>query len=167
VLAKTRPVRTVEWETLYSDNVTWVFRLMLGRVGNLPDAEDLTAEVFLTALPYLRTGADVEQVRAYLRATARTVLARHWRSAFSTEAAALELAKTVDATTENAPVGTATQQAELILDALPDPYRSVLRLRYLHAYSLKETASELGITLSNAKVIQHRALKLAASLGGR
>jgi RNA polymerase sigma-70 factor (ECF subfamily) len=148
---------------LYSDNVTWVFRLMLGRVGNLPDAEDLAAEVFLTALPYLRTEADVRQVRAYLRATARTVLAQHWRSASTTEATALELAKTAPAQT--AAAGPATRQAELILDALPDPYRSVLRLRYLHSYSLKETASELGITLSNAKVIQHRALKLAAALG--
>jgi RNA polymerase sigma factor (sigma-70 family) len=166
-VSKTRPVRTVEWETLYSDNVTWVFRLMVGRVGNVADAEDLTAEVFLTALPYLRTEADVREVRAYLRATARTVLARHWRSASTTEAAALELAKTADAPTENPNGGVATQQAELILDALPDPYRSVLRLRYLLSYSLKETASELGITLSNAKVIQHRALKLAASLDGR
>jgi RNA polymerase sigma factor (sigma-70 family) len=157
---------------LYSDNVTWVFRLMVGRVGNLPDAEDLTAEVFLTALPYLRTEADVRQVRAYLRATARTVLARHWQSASTTEATALELAKTADAATETGPTeagpgGEATQQAQLILDALPDPYQAVLRLRYLHSYSLKETASELGITLSNAKVIQHRALKLAAALGGR
>lgn len=161
-------MRRPEWETLYSDNVTWVFRLMVGRVGNLADAEDLTAEVFLTALPYLRCEADVQQVRAYLRATARTVLAGHWQSTFATEAAALELAKTVDSPPETEQHGgKATQQAELILDALPDRYRSVLRLRYLHSYSLKETASELGISLANAKVIQHRALKLAAELAGR
>ena len=43
----------------------------------------------------------------------------------------------------------------------------MLRLRYLHSYSLKEIASELGISLSNAKVIQHRALKLAAELAGQ
>ena len=161
-------MRRAEWETLYSDNVTWVFRLMVGRVGNLPDAEDLTAEVFLTALPYLRAEADVEQVRAYLRATARTVLAGHWRSTFATEATAIELAKTVDSPPEpEQDGGEATQQAELILEALPDRYRSVLRLRYLHSYSLKEIASELGISLSNAKVIQHRALKLAAELAGQ
>ena len=38
------------WDAVYRDNVTWVYRLMYGKVGNQPDAEDLTAEVFMTAL---------------------------------------------------------------------------------------------------------------------
>ncbi|MDT5244494.1 MAG: hypothetical protein QOD36_1870, partial [Mycobacterium sp.] len=39
-----------DWDAIYRDNVTWVYRLMYGKVGNQPDAEDLTAEVFMTAL---------------------------------------------------------------------------------------------------------------------
>jgi hypothetical protein len=42
-------------------------------------AEDLTAEVFLAALRPLRLSASMAEVRAYLRASARTVLAAHWR----------------------------------------------------------------------------------------
>ena len=38
-----------DWDAVYRDNVTWVYRLMFGKVGNQPDAEDLTAEVFMTA----------------------------------------------------------------------------------------------------------------------
>ncbi|MDT5211280.1 MAG: hypothetical protein QOF67_3695, partial [Mycobacterium sp.] len=34
-----------DWDAIYRDNVTWVYRLMYGKVGNQPDAEDLTAEV--------------------------------------------------------------------------------------------------------------------------
>ncbi len=162
------------WDSLYRDNVTWVLRLMVGKVGNWPDAEDLTAEVFLTALPRLRSGADARQVRAYLRATARTVLASHWRSTFTSEAAAAELATLAGLANLAGVAGLepepdercdATQtRAKLILDALPEQYRQVLQLRFLCSYSLKETASELGITLANTKVTQHRALRLAAEL---
>jgi sigma-70-like protein len=70
------PLRLVEgeaytgWEAIYLDNVQRIYRLMFSKVGNRPDAEDLTAEVFLTALRPLRTSASVGEVRAYLLATA-------------------------------------------------------------------------------------------------
>ena len=48
-----------DWDAVYRDNVTWVYRLMYSKVGNQPDAEDLTAEVFMTALKPLRVSATV------------------------------------------------------------------------------------------------------------
>ncbi len=80
-----RPLRVVpdggypNWEAVYQENATWVYRTIFARVGNRADAEDVTAEVFLAALRPLRLTASVGEVRAYLRATARTVLAAHWR----------------------------------------------------------------------------------------
>ena len=35
-----------DWESVYRDNVERLYRLMYARVGNRPDAEDLTSEVF-------------------------------------------------------------------------------------------------------------------------
>src|SRR3954466_14922375 len=67
------------WEDVYRENAEGVYRLMFSRGGNTPGAEDLTAEVLLAAIPRLRPGASVGEVRAYLRATARTALAEHWR----------------------------------------------------------------------------------------
>src|SRR6478735_7154324 len=64
-----------DWEAVYRDNVERVYRLMFAKVGNRPDAEDLTAEVFLAALRPLRVSASAAEVRAYLLTTARTVLA--------------------------------------------------------------------------------------------
>src|SRR4051812_50145531 len=55
--------------------------MMFSKVGIRPDAEDLTTEVFLSALRPLRVSASVGEVRAYLLSTARTVLAGHWRGA--------------------------------------------------------------------------------------
>src|SRR5689334_5077522 len=71
--------RYASWDAVYRDNVERVYRLMFARVGNRPDAEDLTGEVFLAALPRLREAASVGEVRAYLLAVCRTVLAEHWR----------------------------------------------------------------------------------------
>src|SRR2546429_5948474 len=66
------------WESIYRDNVDGLYRLMYAKVGNAADAEDLTAEVFVSAVPRLRTGAHIGEVRAYLLAGAPTVLADHW-----------------------------------------------------------------------------------------
>ncbi|MDT7615236.1 MAG: polymerase sigma-70 factor, subfamily [Pseudonocardiales bacterium] len=77
--------RYADWQAVYRDNVERIYRLMFAEVGNRADAEDLTAEVFLAALGPLRVSASVGEVRAYLLATARTVLARHWRATMGRE----------------------------------------------------------------------------------
>ena len=74
--------RYADWEAIYQDNATWVYRTMFARVGNRADAEDLTAEVFLAALRPLRAWP---RCGAYRRATARTVLAAHWRATLGRE----------------------------------------------------------------------------------
>src|ERR1700729_3982912 len=68
-----------DWESVYRDNIDRLYRLMYARVGNRADAEDLTAEVFKTALGPLRLASSKGEVRSYLLVTARTVLASHWR----------------------------------------------------------------------------------------
>ena len=82
--------RYADWESVYKDNVTWVYRTIYTRVGNRADAEDLTAEVFLAALRPLRLSASMAEVRAYLRASARTVLAAHWRETLGREVTTIE-----------------------------------------------------------------------------
>src|SRR5580698_8428652 len=66
-----------DWESVYQDNIDRLYRLMYARVGNRADAEDLTSEVFRTALGPLRLASSKGEVRSYLLATARTVLASH------------------------------------------------------------------------------------------
>ncbi|KOU49177.1 RNA polymerase sigma factor [Streptomyces sp. WM6378] len=153
-----------DWESVYRDNVSLVFRVMFSRVGNRMDAEDLTTEVFLAALGPLRTTATVPEVRAYLLATARTVLAAHWRRVLGHEVTTLA-ADHLDELAAREPsdqVSDAPQRARAILDALPERYRRILELRFLEARSVKEAAAELGVSVTNAKVLQHRALRHAA-----
>jgi RNA polymerase sigma-70 factor (ECF subfamily) len=58
----------------------------------------------------------------------------------------------------------APQQAERILAALPERYRRILQLRFLDACTVAEAAQALGISVANAKVLQHRALRRAAEV---
>jgi RNA polymerase sigma-70 factor (ECF subfamily) len=157
-----------DWDAVYRDNVERVYRLMYSKVGNRADAEDLTAEVFTAALRPLRVSASAPEVRAYLFTTARTVLAGHWRRTLGHEVTVLDtdderwLVAPSIAPEEptNAPI-----QAAALLAELPEKQRQILQLRFLQACSLKEAAAAMGITVTNAKVLQHRALRAAAKIG--
>ena len=154
-----------DWEAVYRDNVERVYRLMFTKVGNRPDAEDLTAEVFLAALGPLRISASAAEVRAYLLATARTVLAGHWRRTLGREITTFN----EDDTLDPVPAGTAAssdtpEQAAAILASLPEPYRRILELRFLESCSVREAAAAMGVSVTYAKVLQHRALRRAAQL---
>jgi RNA polymerase sigma-70 factor (ECF subfamily) len=162
-----RPDTYPGWEAIYRDNVERVYRLMFSKVGNRADAEDLTTEVFLAALRPLRVSANVGEVRAYLLATARTVLAAHWRRTLGRQITGLDADRIEDVFPEPPSTDKATARAHSILAALPERYRRILHLRFLEAYSIKEAAAEMGISVANAKVLQHRALRQAAAADER
>jgi RNA polymerase sigma factor (sigma-70 family) len=151
-----------DWETIYSDNVDRLYRLMFARVGNRPDAEDLTAEVFKVALRPLRLSASPPEIRSYLFVTAQTVLANHWRRRFGIEVTTLDADIEVPHFEEAAGESQAPGRVAKILADLPDRYRRILELRFLESMSLREAAQAMGVSVGNAKVLQHRALRLAA-----
>jgi RNA polymerase sigma-70 factor (ECF subfamily) len=138
-----------------------IYRLLFSRVGNRQDAEDLTSEVFRSALRPLRLSASDPEIRSYLRLTAQAVLASYWRRRFGLEVTTLdpdsELPDDNDLVQSDA-----AKRAAQILDGLPERYRHILELRFLEGHSIKEAARSMNISVSNAKVLQHRALRLAA-----
>jgi RNA polymerase sigma-70 factor (ECF subfamily) len=162
-----------EWETIYRDHVVGVFRFIHARCGNRPDAEDLTADIFLRALPRLRTAASSGEIHGYLIATARTVLADFWARSYAVPAgglddrAAAEPAGSLDEDDLDKDRRQKAARAEELLGRLSESHRAVLDLRFLRGYSIKETAAALGISTANAKVIQWRALRRAAALDER
>src|SRR5258708_22824243 len=62
------------------DELELVYAFIYARVGNRPDAEDLTQQVAMKAIPRLRPGAPASAIRGYLFATARSVLGAFWRT---------------------------------------------------------------------------------------
>src|SRR3984957_8624720 len=114
-----------DWESVYRDNVSRLYRLMYSRVGNRPDAEDLTSEVFRTALGPLRLGSSKGEVRAYLLMTAQTVLASHWRRHLGLSVTSIDPDADSACLAEPSgsdPPSSAPSRANQILGALPDRY---------------------------------------------
>jgi RNA polymerase sigma factor (sigma-70 family) len=156
-----------DWESVYRDNVDRLYRLMYARVGNRADAEDLTSEVFSTALPPLRLASSKGEVRSYLLVTAKTVLASHWRRRLGLPVTSIDPESDISYLAEPSSPGEpsdAPRRADRILVALPDRYRRILELRFLEACSIKEAAHTMDVSVSNAKVLQHRALRMASQV---
>lgn len=140
-----------------------VYAFIYARVGNRADAEDLTQQVAMKAIPRLRQGAPVSAIRGYLFATARSVLGGFWSTRLGLSEAELheDLALAVP---QLAPNEERADTVQRILAELSDNYRRVLELRFLHGYSLKEVAAEMNSTVGAVKVMQLRALRAAAKV---
>src|SRR5437879_1233825 len=127
-----------DWEAIYTDNVGRIYRLMFAKVGNRPDAEDLTSQVFLAALGPLRSSSSIGEVRAYLLAIARTVLAAHWRRTLGHQVTEIDLEQTdledFIVPADPRPDGDHQERTARILSGLPERYRRILTLRFLEGY---------------------------------
>jgi RNA polymerase sigma-70 factor (ECF subfamily) len=145
-------------------DLAFVYAFIYRRVGNREDAEDLTQEVALKALPRLHRDRPMAAVRAYLVATSRSVLANFWTRRLGMPVA--ELHEEVWTRLEDpAPSHLAEEEVERVLSLLPPHYRRLLELRFLRGYSTRDLARELGTTVGAVKVMQLRALRAAAKLG--
>jgi RNA polymerase sigma factor (sigma-70 family) len=141
-----------------------VYSFIYARVGNRADAEDLTQQVALKALPRLREGSPGAAVRGYLYATARSVVSAFWAGRYRLPES--ELADNLADEGSGKGPEPSTQAAawlEQTLAALPAHYRQVLELRFLRACSLREVAGEMGKTVGAVKLMQLRALRAAAA----
>ena len=147
------------------EELEFVYAYIFARVGNRADAEDLTQQVALKAIPRLREGASQGAIRSYLFATARSALASFWSARFGLPEEELREDTWVDSHRPE-PAGESVERVERILSQLPSNYRKLLELRFLRGYSLKEVAAELGTTLGGIKVMQLRALRAAARVAG-
>ncbi len=145
------------------DELEMVYAFIYARVGNRADAEDLTQQVALKAIPRLRENAPPSAIRGYLFATARSVLGGFWSTRLGLSESEL---RDDLALVPGEKVGSleTSERARLILAALSDNYRRVLELRFLHGYSLKEVAAEMKSTVGAVKVMQLRALRAAAKV---
>src|SRR4051812_23834029 len=127
-------------EHAYSRYVAPIYRFLYSRLGNQEEAEDLTSEVFLKAVRQLEPERDEASVQSWLYQVARTTLADHWRRRSRAPEDPLGYLELPDEGNSAAPPDQAAARlASWLLEKLPDRYREVLSLRFLHGYSIKET----------------------------
>lgn len=158
------------FERVYDAHVLGIYRYVYARVGNHPDAEDLTAQVFARAVELLDLERDPGQIAAWLYRVAQNATADYWRAFYrlplvgSDHVAPGWEPVAERPTREPSGDGGAAARVEALLRRLPDHYRRVLELRFLERLSVAETARAMGISSGNARVLQYRALRRAALL---
>jgi len=155
-----------EFETFYQENLSLIYRYVYSKVRNREEAEDLTSRIFLKAVHGLDFNREIQSAQAWLFQVARTTIADYWRAHYRAATGSLE--DLLEAGWEG-PVeeefalisSRATERVQYILEALPKRYREVLTCRFLLNLSVRETASRMGLTEPNVRVVQFRALKRA------
>src|SRR5256886_9705693 len=107
----------------YQTHVTAIYQYIYGRVGNRPDAEDLTAQVFVKAINGMRSDVSVPELRSWLYRVAQTTLADHWREYYAEDTGELD----DDVTRPPAPRENpeAVLRVDSLLATLPESYRRV------------------------------------------
>src|SRR2546421_4444477 len=125
----------------YQTHVTAIYQYIYSRVGNRPDAEDLTAQVFMKAINGMRSDVSVPELRSWLYRVAQTTLADHWREYYAEGAGELD----DDVTRPPAPRENpeAAQRVDSLLATLPESYRRGFGLRLFCGHFLRATAPEL------------------------
>jgi len=164
-----------EFQAFYEKNLLFVYRYIYSKIGCREEAEDLTSQVFMKALKNIDYQRDQHSLQKWLMQVMRTTIADYWRMHYQLSSHSLE--QLLDAGWEGPadnygsasqePVPTnldPSQHVQQILKALPEHQREVLTCRFLLNLSIKETAQCLGLTETNVKVLQFRALKHAANI---
>ncbi len=160
------------FEEIYDANVVAIYRFVHARVGNRPDAEDLTAQVFTRAVEQLDTTRDDRQIVSWLYRVAQNAIADYWRAFYRLPVIGSDHVapgwEPMDPASGDQPEPDDERSAtrvRALLERLPERYARVLELRFLHRLSVAETAERMGVSHGNAKILQYRALRRAALLG--
>lgn len=144
---------------MYNQYADDIYRFIFVHVRDVEIAEDLTADTFTNAWKNIEK-FDGKQPRPWLYTIARNKLNDHWRKKptiplddeieIPSELEAVEI--TLDRKTEQKRIIKA-------VNILPRDMKSVVTLRFLQGYSVRETGEALELSESNVRVIQYRALK--------
>ncbi len=165
---------------LYQTHKEKVYKFLFFRVGSEADAEDLFQEVMMAAFESLPRFRGEVPFLHWCYQIARNKVAYFWRQkgqhlcvelheekvSFEEEWGEdpdLEENKQAEALI-NKEIDKIRDQVALVMEQLPENYRTVLHLRFFEGLTLSKIAEEMKISLGNAKVLQHRALKKAADL---
>jgi RNA polymerase sigma-70 factor, ECF subfamily len=158
--ARDRDRQSRDVERIAQRNWSFVHHVITSSVRQPWEAEELTQEVFVRALPHLSVSQDDDRVRAYLAQTARNLLRDRWRHRqYVTIEQGVPDAPGAEPDPENRALEGADRAALIAaLARLPDEQRQVLRLRLMEGLPAAEVAARMGRNADSIRQIQHRAL---------
>lgn len=148
---------------IYNEHYLDVYRFLICFSGNQNDAEDLTQEVFIRVLDNLAKFNSGSNLKTWIFSIAKHVAIDHYRKKRFTSVfkdAFFKQIQSNDKLPDEEIEKTETKR--LIHEAiskLKPTYRTVVILRGINEFSIKETSEILNCSESKVKVDYHRALK--------
>ena len=149
------------FEILYARYAPVVHSILLGRLSPA-DADDVTQNVFITALTKLESLREPAAFAGWITRTARNAVEDHRR----------RMIDTVEIDAAFATRGTQSEDAEAAralqaIRDLPQAYRETLMLRLVEGMSGPEISARTGLTPGSVRVNLHRGMQmLRGALGG-
>ena len=152
----------------YSDPL---FRWIFVRVGNHTESEDVAADTWLKAVRSIHTYKSIGSgFPAWLFKIAANTINSRYRSASRLRETPtenmLDRDQTSDGITPEEAALRASSRAEIVaaLRRLSKKQAECVTLRFFDGLTLAETASVMGTTINNVKLMQHRAVKRLAKM---
>lgn len=146
---------------LYEKYVDAIYRFFYWQTNkNVEISEDLTQDTFIEMTKSIRTFKSEGSFKNWLYMIAKRQLIAWMRQKYDLPKEPLfdnlaQPEESIDSEKQEKTI----KQIEKLLEKLSETERSIIVFRYLKNYSVKETAGELNITVSNVKVITHRVIK--------
>lgn len=144
---------------MYNSYADDIYRFLFVHVRDVALAEDLTADTFTKAWKNIDK-YDFRHPRGWLYAIARNTLTDYWR-----KKKPLPLDENIEITDDKPSHAEIMdkkidiKRAAKALTRLPEEMKSVVSLRFLQGYSVRQTAEALDLSEANVRVVQYRALK--------
>jgi RNA polymerase sigma-70 factor (ECF subfamily) len=154
---------------LYDRYVDLVFRYIYFRIGDRPTAEDFTSETFLRALRRIGSLANVgRDPGAWFVTIARNIVLDHVKSSrYRLEVTTDELAdieRSQDGPEDSVVERITNESLLACVQQLGSEQQECIALRFLHGFSVAETAAAMGKNEGAIKALQHRAVRRLATL---
>jgi len=135
---------------LYTAHHGWIYRWLVGKVGNVSDAAELAHDVFVRLLSQPRDFNDAGHAQAYLSTLSRNLCVDFWRRK-QVERAWLEVlasrpAHYVASEEHHALVFEALVQLQAMLDRLPGKVAQAFCLAQLDGLSYRAIALRIGVS---------------------
>jgi RNA polymerase sigma-70 factor (ECF subfamily) len=159
LLARVRAREPAALAELYDRYAPALYAYLYRRLGDRPLAEDLTADVFLSALAALQGGRFAhDSLRAWLYRLAHNRLVDHYRRAERAPLLLDDAAAAPDDVPEAAGKRRQAAWVRAALRTLTDDQQQIIMLRFGDGLSAPAIAAALGKTEQAIRALQHRAL---------
>lgn len=164
-MAKDSVQKQQQFSQLYERHVGQVYRYLFARLGQVQEAQDITAQSFLVAWEHFGSLQQEEKAAGWLIGIARHKLADYFRAAPTKAAKTMQSLEDVVAIPDNtaqlfdvATLHLRLEQVQHALQQLTAERAEAITLRFFAGLSAKEAAAVMGKNEASVKMLVMRGL---------